>query len=240
MDTLFERNRNGQTPAHIAAFHNNSRKMRAIARIAPQSFNIGDKDGDTPAHIATRRGYKDILDIIIKFQPLSLNIINERGMAPAHIAAKESGDVNINIFNIIAKTAPSSLMIQYKFRPKVGAGFAPAHIAAERGHLEILKIIWNYAPHSLYLSFNRDSVLDTPALMVMGRRNGSEIFRFIASNEPNTLRIKNEYGSTPIHTLSEKKLQDTLAKIVVNSKLAKKVAKESNTSAYNKEDDEKE
>ncbi len=211
------RREDGATAVYLAALHGMEKSLAIAARLAPDGFTIVTREGSTPAMAAARKGLVACLGVISKVAPETLALCDEKGVTPALLAAQDGNAETLALiasfameslgkprsadnvtpayaaaFNghgacmeIVAKAAPQSLRVKNR------EGFAPAAVAAQNGHLNVLKTILAHDPGAF-------AEPPTPAY-VAAQFGRVDCVRFLLENVPDSFAVADETGSLPLH-----------------------------------------
>jgi ankyrin repeat protein len=207
----------GATAVYLAAKNGMEESLALAARLAPESFAVSTREGSTPAMAAASKGLVACLGVIAKVAPETLGLSDEKGVTPALLAAQEGNTEALALiasfameslgkprtadnvtpayaaaFNghgacmeIVANAAPQSLRVKNK------EGFASAAVAAQNGHLNVLKSIFAHDPGAF-------AEPPTPAY-VAAQFGRVDCVRFLLENAPDSFTVADETGSLPLH-----------------------------------------
>ena len=81
-----ERNEQGKTALHLAAYLNQTEVIQGLLQQVGLDLNPQDNDGDTPLHYACARGYLEVVKQLVE-AGADINMQNNVGDTPLHKAA---------------------------------------------------------------------------------------------------------------------------------------------------------
>ncbi|KAL5737774.1 hypothetical protein ACOSP7_030535 [Xanthoceras sorbifolium] len=215
---LYERNRNRETPMHIAAKAGNASVIEVffdydydnnrIVRAAGQEniLWMRDKNGDAPLHKAVQNHHDLVAVLLINKGPETILFVNGANQSPLSIAIDISSTY---IAWVLIKEHPSSL--DYRglddltlfhcavIRQNYGDcnGQTPLHLAAENGQYSVfIKLVNGYPDAIDVLNGKQRSILHLAAL------NGNvKTVQFILTlpEMEDLMNSIDEDGNTPLH-----------------------------------------
>jgi len=222
----------GATAVFVAAHHGMEDALAIAARLAPEAFAMATREGSTPAMAAARKGLLASLGVIAKVAPETLGLCDEKGVTPALLAAQEGHAEALALIasyapqslgkarttdnvtpayaaafhghnacmEIVAKAAPQSLRVKNK------EGFAPAAVAAQNGHRDVLGTIFAHDPGAF---------LEPPTPAYVAAQFGRmDCIRFLLEKAPDSFAVADETGSLPLHVAAVT-ARDELYRLIV-------------------------
>jgi ankyrin repeat protein len=129
------RDRDGRTPLHHAADAGSREAVNEVLAQAGVDVNIADVTGKTALHLAVARNSLELIKRFVSYPLLNINAVDETGESALHVAA-ELG------FYDMALSLCREPNINIKLQ-KVKTAWTPLHLAARKGHDDILQLLLN-------------------------------------------------------------------------------------------------
>ena len=211
------RNKDGNTPLHIAADNGRAASARLLID-AGADINISDHKQRTALHMAADLGDDDIVDALIKRPDVNLNVRNENGYTPLHIAAGRGreqsarllidagADINIpdhkqrTALHMAADWGYDDIVDALIKRPDVninsrdGDGLTSLHIAADNGRAASARLLID-AGADINISDHKQRT----ALHMAADLGYDDIVDALIKRPDVNINPRYEDGNTPLH-----------------------------------------
>ena len=182
-------NTEGDTVLHIAVRKGHMDLSRCIISTTKCDLNLQNTEGDTVLHIAVRKGHMDVCSLIISTTKCDLELHNTEADTVLHIAVRQE---NHPLVKSLVKSCKPNIQGYSKK--------TPLHIAAEKGNLDICRLLLGATQCDLNLQCEGGF---TP-LHIAAYHSKIEVVDAIitspsvqsAAINPN---IKDDDGNTPLH-----------------------------------------
>ncbi|KAG7969841.1 hypothetical protein I3843_07G053000, partial [Carya illinoinensis] len=179
----------GESALFLAVERNNYHTAKFILNAAPESIHYGGRDHMNVLHIAIIRMEANFLSEVLQREPNLASEADDFGWTPLHYAACYG---SVQVMKLLLHHAGSSAV--YK---KDKEGMSALHIAAEQGHLKVVKKVVSEFASTYELLDNKGR---TP--LHVAAESGKSFFtlRFLISKVPDDLINKQDSsGNTPLH-----------------------------------------
>ncbi|KAG7969840.1 hypothetical protein I3843_07G052900, partial [Carya illinoinensis] len=179
----------GESALFLAVERNNYHTAKYILDVVPESINCGGRNHMNVLHVAIIRIGANFLLEVIQKKPNLASEADAFGWTPLHYAAYYGRE---QVMELLLQYAGSS-----EFHKKDKEGMSALHIAAERGHLKIVKKVVSKFPSTYELLDNRGR---TPLHVAAESGKSLPMLLYLFSNAPDDLINKRDNrGNTLLH-----------------------------------------
>jgi ankyrin repeat protein len=176
-------NAKGDTPLHIAAAKGNAKAVDTLLMSEGILVNIKDIDGNIPLHLAVKQGEESIVRQLLE-KGANPNELNKNGFTPLHQSTRSDNpnviqllldyqaDPNLSrggwtplgIAVLVNKIENAKILIQSAtdeilYTPIDEKGTTLIHLAAKKGHLEILNLLIKHGCNLNIMDYNQNTTL---------------------------------------------------------------------------------
>ena len=196
------RNLQRQTPMHVAAANGHSMIVERLVSYGGDIM-LRDISGRTPLHLAVHFGHLDVVNALVLHA-------TRYGEEPQLLGVTAEGDklplIRVVGQRIIERIEFSIYKMMYQLKQQMGyvnhvdstTGQTAYHIAAERGHAEIVEYLDNRMGDADQKDKGGNTVLHAAATSGL-----PEIIAYLAEEAEADLNARNEYWYTPLYLAAE-------------------------------------
>ena len=223
VDLISYRDNNKNSLAHIAIKHHQLPLLKKIVHTYHnQILFSSNNEGDTTLHLAIKQSDGDSVDYLLKKdKTLALQFNREKGQSPAHLAVDND---NVAVLEKLIKATSTKKILSCENRDHFNVvkvimqkqaikcvkllceldqnkiphlhGKSIAHLAAEHSFLAAVERII-VQKFGISILLKQDDNGDTP-LHIAARHNHPETTKLMFQQAPDTIKIKNTAGQTPL------------------------------------------
>ncbi|KAF3307424.1 hypothetical protein TWF173_003161 [Orbilia oligospora] len=180
------------TPLHFAAYSENLSILNLLLTSPPFTSDITateTKDGFTPLHKAVEKGWIDGIKLLLE-NGADIEAKTEKSRSTPLILAVKFGHL---------ETVRVLLEAKAKVKCYNSSGMSPVLTAAEKGHFEILKLLWDrLGPKGVDEIKNDGNSVGRTALFLALKGGHADTAKFLIENNVD-VRISGDDGWSPIH-----------------------------------------
>jgi ankyrin repeat protein len=185
------RDENGQTVAHVSAFHNHRNALDYYFAHDYRLLSAVDFLGNTLAHAAANGGALSVINFLFYLRWDILELPNNAGDRPLHLAA--------SLGDLLSVT----FLIEHFFvNPKLvnSRNETAAHLAIANCHEDVLLFLLRQYP---FLAEERDGVSNSTVFHVAAAKGGLTAVEYLCRNQETGLHTPNADGKYPLHLAVE-------------------------------------
>jgi ankyrin repeat protein len=173
------------TPLHKAVLQGNSSIVDILIN-TNVSLNSLDRAGETPLHLACLKGHQTIVDALLK-AGAQVNLKDRHGRTPLHNAV------------LADKAAIVVSLVQHKAHLTPDKrGNSPLHIAAEKGHSEVLNLLLSMKSATKRIFDGNVGKKFTPLHLAAAKGHTTCVVLLLQKMKPK-IDVTDHHGMTPLH-----------------------------------------
>ncbi|XP_078158804.1 protein ACCELERATED CELL DEATH 6-like isoform X2 [Carex rostrata] len=130
-----------ESPLYMAIIERYSQVVQTMLEVDPSLACTPFSDGMFPIHHSARMGNQYLVKEFFETYPNDVELRDSLGRNLFHIAAEEN---NLIVFSCVFEDASFREKIERMITTTNYEGDTPFHIAARKGHREIMRAIWEY------------------------------------------------------------------------------------------------
>lgn len=201
-DTFFAKD--NLAPIHLAVIKDNSTLVSLLVTINPTLINLSDINGLTPLHWAVLKNHSTVVKLLVdKGANINQTTNKNMGKKTALLLAREKGHFKCEeiLQEAHFKSSPHNLLKACeegwvniaRYRTEncpvntIYSPYHPIHIAAEHGHLDIIKLLIKWNPAVLHI----ENMVGHKALFFAILGNQDHVVEFLIDKEPFELDLAN-------------------------------------------------
>ncbi|KAL5781884.1 hypothetical protein ACOSP7_006913 [Xanthoceras sorbifolium] len=190
-DFSYSANNCGETPLYIAAEIGFSSAVFELLETCSSATHEGP-NGKTALHAAARRNYRGLTKDILEKKKSLTKEIDDNGWTPLHCAAYYG---RFRVTDVLLEYDKSVAYIADKYRK-----MTPLHLAASRGHIDIIRGIISYCPDCYELVDNRGWNVLHFAMATLNKEELCSLAEIPLIKK--LVHEKDVKGNTPLHVLA--------------------------------------
>jgi ankyrin repeat protein len=176
-----------KTPLHLAAERGDLRIVQKILEKSPEVTELQDTKKQTPLHLAAMNGHSDVVNAIFDAIKDELNE-KEKIFIDGQNRFQTRGNLQVNFNELLNKTILEASNVKNKM------GETALHIAARKGHSNVVMAILNKSPKAI----NVENETGKTALHIAANEGHTAVVKEILGKFPEAFNVKNNIKQTAL------------------------------------------